>query len=130
MALSKRFDCPTNAVPADLPIKAYNVYAIIPGQNVSNPAMVECCRPNKPQLVRDCWLWCEIPEPLRGDKKNPTETGFGTCLRLNGRNYTESNGLLTLNPSSGSATRAKPIATSFWAVVVLIILGLTEVLGS
>ena len=110
MSQSTNSSCPTG-VPDNLPIPQNVTYAVIPGQNTSDPWMVRCCQPNPVQIVNGCWEWCYIPATMSNDTTSSAiEFDFDNCLQLNGRNLNQSNGLLIHMSSSGASNRGITVA--------------------
>ncbi|RYP24606.1 hypothetical protein DL765_000432 [Monosporascus sp. GIB2] len=104
MSTSNNINCPSNAVDdsVNLSIPQDITYAVIPGQNVS-AAMVSCCQPNLVNIVDVCWNWCQIPSNMTNDAdESEIMFSFGSCLLANGRNISQSNGLLTHMASSAT----------------------------
>ncbi|KAK3290596.1 uncharacterized protein B0H64DRAFT_446908 [Chaetomium fimeti] len=85
--------CPGAAIPdiSNLPIPHDINLMVIPGASTQDPAMVVCCEPNPVQIVNGCWLWCEVPASyfVNGTPDNAVQQAVATCLRTNGRNFTE-----------------------------------------
>ncbi|KAF4851787.1 hypothetical protein CGCSCA4_v003269 [Colletotrichum siamense] len=114
--------CPTNEIPEGLPIPNNVTYAVIPGHNASDPWMVNCCSPNPVHLVNDCWEWCEVPEATKKNRDDAQIVSvFGSCLRAEGRNSTESNGVQV---RSASSYRPVPFAGLLLAALAACTLGL------
>ncbi len=126
MANATGLDCPTNAVPATLPIPQDVTYVVIPGTNASDPWMARCCQPNPVQVVNDCWEWCAVPAAItNGSTPSEISSDFNRCLSTNGRNYTQSNGLLThianKKSSAASNSRVTLAGTALAALAVSIV---------
>ncbi|KAK3296584.1 uncharacterized protein B0H64DRAFT_372037 [Chaetomium fimeti] len=86
--------CPNAAIPdiAGLPVPHDINLMIVPEWDKRDPAMVACCDPNPVQVVKDCWLWCEVPASYfdNGTANDAVKEATSSCLRINGRNITES----------------------------------------
>lgn len=87
--------CPSAAVPdiSSLPVPHDINLMIVPGTNTQDPAMTVCCEPNPVQTIDGCWLWCELPASYWVNGTTPNDAvqqASGSCLRVNGRNFTES----------------------------------------
>ncbi|RYO81574.1 hypothetical protein DL764_009743 [Monosporascus ibericus] len=104
MSTSNNINCPSSAVDesVNLSIPQDITYAVIPGQNVS-AAMVSCCQPNPVHIVDVCWNWCQIPSSMTEDADaSEIIFSFSSCIHVNGRNISLSNGLLTHIASSAT----------------------------
>ncbi|KAH0420090.1 hypothetical protein CcaCcLH18_14187 [Colletotrichum camelliae] len=116
--------CPTNEIPEGLPIPNNVTYAVIPGHNASDPWMVNCCSPNPVHLVNNCWEWCEVPEATKKNRDDAQIVSvFGSCLRAEGRNWTESNGV-QVRSASAPPNRPIPFAGLVLAALAACTLGL------
>lgn len=107
--MSTNTSCPTNFIPASLPVPNNVTYSVIPGSNASDPWMVSCCAPNPVHIVNDCWEWCEITSDMASfnissPDENPTlvNGAFAECLFYNDRPVNVSNGVETRAKSSGA----------------------------
>ncbi|KAK1856076.1 hypothetical protein CCHR01_01290 [Colletotrichum chrysophilum] len=116
--------CPTNEIPDALPIPKDMTYVVIPGQNVSDPWMVNCCHPNPVNLVNKCWEWCQVPDAIKQDRsESEILSVFSSCLRAEGKNASLSNGVQVRSASS-PPNRPIPFAGLFLATLAACTLGL------
>ncbi|WYZ42637.1 hypothetical protein EsH8_VI_000336 [Colletotrichum jinshuiense] len=85
---------------SNLPIPQNITFAVIPGRNTSDAAMVSCCAPNPVQLAEGCYEWCELPDTYKG---GGISSSFGSCLTANHRNLNSSRilGVHTANSAAG-----------------------------
>ncbi|KAF4833657.1 hypothetical protein CGCTS75_v003780 [Colletotrichum tropicale] len=98
-------------------------YAVIPGHNVSDPWMVNCCHPNPVNLVNKCWEWCQVPDTIKQDRsESEILSVFSSCLRAEGKNASLSNGVQVRSASS-PPNRPIPFAGLFLATLAACTLG-------
>ncbi|KAF4911828.1 hypothetical protein CGCVW01_v011301 [Colletotrichum viniferum] len=99
-------------------------YVVIPGHNVSDPWMVNCCHPNPVNLVNKCWEWCQVPEAFEQDRSDSQIVAvFSSCLRAEGKNASLSNGV-QVRSASPPPNRPIPFAGLFLATLAACTLGL------
>ncbi|RYP63859.1 hypothetical protein DL770_009287 [Monosporascus sp. CRB-9-2] len=73
--------------------------------------MAACCRPNPVYVVDVCWEWCQIPLAMAdGSDSSGIMFNFDNCLDINGRNISQSNGLLLHMASSATPNRGVTLA--------------------
>ncbi|CAK7246293.1 MAG: hypothetical protein STHCBS139747_007920 [Sporothrix thermara] len=108
---------PGNQLPSveNLPIPQNVSFAVIPGSNTSDSAMVACCAPNPVHIAEGCYEWCEAPP------NNPDAMSFGPCLVANHRDLNKSS-ILGFHAVGAAQGRASPVLTvaglSMWVLVV------------
>ncbi|CAK7213490.1 hypothetical protein SCUCBS95973_001811 [Sporothrix curviconia] len=115
--------CPTNSVPATLPIPQNITYVVIPDGNTSDLWMASCCQPNPVQVVNDCWQWCAVPAVYTNGSVSPDDIAFrfDDCFLAAGRDISRSNGLLIHigNRESSAAASRSRLTLASTAVVAL-----------
>jgi hypothetical protein len=84
--------CPGDAIPdlVNLPIP-HDINAVVTiGNDTSYPPMQACCAPNQVQVVKQCWLWCEIPTSyFNGTDRDGAAERMSSCLQLAGWNISD-----------------------------------------
>jgi hypothetical protein len=69
-------------------------FAFLPagGGNASSPWINRCCSKHI-SVIDNCYMWCEMPGAKNkgADGKEQVASAFRNCLRINGRNISESN---------------------------------------
>ena len=103
---------------------------MIVGNNVSHPAMVNCCAPNKVQLLDGCYLWCQIPGGNFHTNTNQTTAelttkedifrNISTCLDLNGLKESDRASVQAHIPSMGGrvSSTLSTMGLGVWALVM------------
>lgn len=68
-----------------LPISKSISYAAIPGKDLSDPAMKDCCFPNHVNVLGgECVEWCELPRRYLNDEARRPHELFFACVRKAG----------------------------------------------
>ncbi|KAK4450308.1 hypothetical protein QBC34DRAFT_379510 [Podospora aff. communis PSN243] len=101
-------------------------FAFLPagGGNASSPWINRCCSKHI-SVIDNCYMWCEMPGakhvPEGVDEKHLVMSTFRNCLRMNGRNISESN--IVGYHFGGDATRVVGIK----GALIWLVLGWTMV---
>lgn len=129
--MSANISCSSTFIPTDLPIPDNVTYTVIPGNNASDPWMVDCCAPNTVHVISGCWEWCEITSDMASfnisspdDHTAQVNAAFSTCLTANSRPLNESNGIETRAKNSAAGRNQISEKGSARIVTWLFLLGL------
>lgn len=103
-------------LPADLPIPSNLTYVVVASETAPDKWMKTCCGSQPVHVVEVCWEWCE----LTGNVKSETALNdFNTCLRMNGRNISQSN-ILAVHEAAATTVPIQPIGATFALVTVIL----------
>ncbi|KAK0619540.1 hypothetical protein B0T14DRAFT_585222 [Immersiella caudata] len=101
-------------------------FAFLPagGGNASSPWINRCCSKHI-SVIDNCYMWCEMPGATNkgADEKEQVASTFRNCLRINGRNISESN--IIAYHFGGDATRVVGAKGSLvWLVIGWSLMGI------
>lgn len=103
-------------LPGDLPIPSNLTYVVVASQTAPDTWMKTCCGSKPVNVVDYCWEWCELTGKA---ESSAAMSDFNNCLRINGRNISQSN-ILSVHEAAATALPAQPIGATCALVAVIL----------